>query len=74
MIVAPFDAPVLLSSIPNGKTLTVLQGTSKTSLERDSKNKDNWVGLKMNAEYIGKKNKHSKKQYNAIVEFAIVSL
>lgn len=76
-----FAIPVPLSIIPQGTDFTVLEGISKTSLERDKGNHNNWYGLTFRAEYVGTKGRASrtkpvykKKKFNAIVSYTLVSL
>lgn len=80
-LVAPFTAPVSLNNVPKKSDFIILEGSSKTSLERDPGNHDNWLGLTFKAEYIGKESPlkvrkivYRNKKYNAIVSYTLVSL
>lgn len=79
-LIAPFNRPTRLSTIPKDMPVTVLDGRSKTSLDRDTGNHNNWFGLTLTAEYTGNERrartniKYSKSQYKAVVAYALVSL
>jgi hypothetical protein len=82
MLAAPFTEPVRLSNIPRKSDFVVLEGSSKTSLQRDKGNKNNWYGLSFNVDFVGKNGLalestnpiYRKKKYNAIVSYTLVSL
>ena len=47
-LISPFDATTDLSKISSNSETDILHGLSKTSLERDPKNADNWFQLTSN--------------------------
>lgn len=81
-LLAPFNRPTSLSTIPKDMPVTVLEGRSKTSLQRDEGNHNNWFGLNLTAQYVGRKkgnnlrsvNKYRNMEYKAVIAYALVSL
>lgn len=79
-LVAPFNKKVRLKAVLKNPNLIVIEGNSKTSLERDKENENNWFGVNLVAEYNKRgsrsfktKRRHRQRQYNATVSYALVS-
>lgn len=68
-----FKGEVPLANIPSGSSVVLVNGKTKTSIARDSKNANNWVGVNLKYTYYPKNEENLDNALSTVISYSVVS-